>query len=245
VDAVMFHEALHHVIDEHAALGKVFALLRPGGCLSVSGEGSWTPGDRNLERSLDAEMDRYGTLESPFTRPYLRHLLEASGFEDIQFHFGVNGMFPEAQAHVELHQVASAPATAAHMLLAWRPLDGNPRAAALDPGETAAEMTVLTAAWDQGGLEVSVRLRNTGRTLWPSHAPPLRQGVTLALTRHATATDQPEAANRCPLSHSVPPGGETVLHWRFEAPALEGEPCYLRLVAEQAFWFQGGMQVKV
>jgi hypothetical protein len=245
VDAVMFHQALHHVIDEHAALSKVFALLRPGGCLSVSGEGCWTPGDRQLERSLDAEMDRYGTLESPFTRPYLRHVLEATGFEDIQFHLGVNGMFPEAQAHMELHQVASTPAAAAHMLVALRPLNGNPRPAAADPGQTEAEMTVITAAWDQGGLEVRARLRNIGSTLWPTHAPPLRQGVTLALTRHVTETDQPEAANRCPLPHPVPPGSETVLDWRFEAQALEGEPCHLRLVAEQAFWFQGSIRVDV
>ncbi len=245
VDAVMFHEALHHVIDERAALGKVFALLRPGGCLSVSGEGSWTPGDGQLERGLDAEMARYGTLESPFTRPYLRYVLEAAGFEDIQFHLGVNGMFAEAQAHMELHQVAGTPAGAAHVLLARRPMNGDPRPAAADPGLTEAEIAVVTAAWDRGGLVVRVRLRNSGRTLWPSHVPPLRQGVTLALTRHATATDQPEAANRCPLPHPVPPGGETVLDWRFEAQTLEGGPCYLRLVAEQAFWFQGAMRVNV
>ncbi len=244
VDAVMFHEALHHVIDERAAMGKVFALLKPGGCLSVSGEGSWTPGDGQLERGLDAEMARYGTLESPFTRPYLRHVLQAAGFEDIQFHLGVNGMFAEAQAHMELHQVASTPASAAHVLLARRPMAGGLRPAAADPGQTAAEMTIVAAAWDQGGLVVRVRLRNSGRTLWPAHVPPLRQGVTLALTRHATATDQAEAANRCPLPHAVPPGGEAVLDWRFEAQALEGGACYLRLVAEQAFWFQGAQRVR-
>lgn len=245
VDAVMFHEALHHVIDEHAALGKVFALLRPGGCLSVSGEGSWTPGDTQLERSLDAEMARYGTLESPFTRPYLQHVLETVGFEDIRFHLGVNGMFAEAEAHRELHQVASTPAGAAHALLARRPMAGGLRPAAADPGQTAGEIEVLAAAWAQGGLVVRVRLRNTGRTLWPAHVPPSHQGVTLALTRHETATDQPEAANRYPLPQPVPPGGEAVLDWRFEAAALEGEPCYLRLVAEHAFWFPGALRVKL
>ncbi len=245
VDAVMFHEALHHVIDERAALGKVFALLRPGGCVSVSGEGSWTPGDTQLERSLDAEMARYGTLESPFTRPYLRHVLAAAGFEDIQFHLGVNGIFAEAQARMELHQVANTPAAASHALLARRPMAGGLRPAAADPGQTTAEITVVSAAWEQGGLVVRVRLRNTGRTLWPAHVPPMHQGVTLALTRHATATDQMEAANRCPLPQPVPPGGEVVLDWRFEAPALEEGPCYLRLVAEQAYWLQGALRVKL
>jgi ubiquinone/menaquinone biosynthesis C-methylase UbiE len=63
-DAVFFHEALHHIIDEEIALTKVFNSLRPGGSLGVSKEGAWKPGNRQLEEQLDNEMERFGTLKT-------------------------------------------------------------------------------------------------------------------------------------------------------------------------------------
>ncbi len=64
-DAIIFFDSLHHVVDEHTALEKVFSYLKPGGCLGIV-EGAWHPGNKALERQLVKEMDTYGTLENLF-----------------------------------------------------------------------------------------------------------------------------------------------------------------------------------
>ncbi|RPH53434.1 class I SAM-dependent methyltransferase, partial [bacterium] len=87
-DAVLFHAALHHVIDEERGLAQCFRLLRPGGVLGIH-EAAWIPGDRHLEEGLDEEMRRFGTLENPYTAEYLDFLLHRQGFVDIQRYYGV------------------------------------------------------------------------------------------------------------------------------------------------------------
>jgi SAM-dependent methyltransferase len=66
-DAVWFHESLHHMIDEHRALGHCRRVLRPGGVLGVSGDSNWQPHNGAQEAFWEEEMDRFGTLESPYT----------------------------------------------------------------------------------------------------------------------------------------------------------------------------------
>lgn len=246
VDAVMFHEALHHVIDEHVAMRRVFALLRPGGCVGICGEGRWTPGDRTLEAELDAEMSRYGTLESPFTQSYLHHVLRDAGFADIVFHHSINGLFPEGQENKTVRQVANPSIAAANTVIAWRPLPEDAlRAPRPDqaPDRTTGAIEIIAAHWDGAELHARVRLRNTGQTYWPVHRPPAAGGVTLALQGVGDADPAPEAANRCLLPQPVQPGEAIVIEWRFDAAALDRAACRLRLIAEDLFWFPGGTPV--
>jgi SAM-dependent methyltransferase len=246
VDAVMFHEALHHVIDEHEAMRQVFSLLQPGGCLAVCGEGRWNPGDRNSESKLDEEMKRYGTLESPFTQAYLRHLLNETGFSEIVFYHSVNGLFPESQETKMIRDVANPSASAANTVLAWRPLSecasNIPRLTRF-PDRTKAIITLLRTEWNGDYLTVEARLRNSGETYWPIHQPPSTGGVTLALVQDSSAVPPPEAANRYQLPKAVFPGEQVVVNWQFDARGLDKAACRLRLVAEDAFWFPGGVLV--
>ncbi len=71
VDAVLFHEALHHVVDEERGMVQCARVLRRNGVLGVTGEGSWAPGRREMEDTCREEMQRYGTLENPYTAEYL------------------------------------------------------------------------------------------------------------------------------------------------------------------------------
>lgn len=245
VNAVMFHEALHHVIDEAASMRQVFGLLRPGGCIAVCGEGRWNPGDTVLEAGLDEEMRHYGTLESPFTQDYLRHVLQETGFADIVFHHSVNGLFPESAEAMSLGEVANPSSRAANTVLAWKPLAegcGHVPAVTGDQAATAAEIRVDHAAWEDDTLVVGVTLRNAGRTYWPVHEPPTSGGVTLALTEDGSQTD---VADRYPLPRMLLPGQEITIDWRFRAPGHRGKPCRLRLVAEDAFWFTDSAGIDV
>ncbi len=243
VDAVMFHEALHHLIDEHESLGRVFALLRPGGCIAVCGEGRWIPGDIDGESALDKEMKQYGTLESPFTQAYLRHVLDEVGFREIEFYHSVNGLFPAGQETKLLRDVANPSIQAANTVLAWKPLedglDNIPRLTRF-PDRTAAEITLLHDAWAGDYVAVRVRVRNVGETYWPVHQAGSTGGVTLALTQEGAVEPAPEAANRYPLPTRLFPGEDLTLDWQFDMRGLSRGAYRLRLVAEDAFWFPGG-----
>ena len=243
-DAVMFHESLHHVIDEREAIRQVFSLLQPGGCLAVCGEGRWNPGDNDLERQLDDEMKRYGTLESPFTQTYLLHLLQKAGFVEISFYHSVNGLFSESQEHKTIREVANPSLHAANTVLARRPAGKVPRLTGLRE-RTFAQITLLDARRDGVHLAVHVRLRNIGETYWPTYEPPLSGGVTLALTQDNVTAVPPEAANRAPLPRRLLPDEELTFSWRFDVRGLDLTACYLRLVAEDEFWFSGGLLIRI
>jgi SAM-dependent methyltransferase len=93
-DAVLFFESFHHVIDEHSSVRQVARVLRPGGVLCILGDSNWIPGLKAQEDFWVAEMERFGTLESPFTHAYLTELLSTYGFVDIRRHHGVNALVP-------------------------------------------------------------------------------------------------------------------------------------------------------
>ncbi len=54
-DAVLFHDALHHVLDEEVAIERCFRVLKRGGVLGVS-EDAWRPGNRMQESALKEEI---------------------------------------------------------------------------------------------------------------------------------------------------------------------------------------------
>src|SRR5262245_11853724 len=59
-DGILFHESLHHIIDEDAGLSRCFRALVPGGVVGVSGDTVWRPENYLLEEELQIEMDRFG-----------------------------------------------------------------------------------------------------------------------------------------------------------------------------------------
>src|ERR1700688_706916 len=237
-DAVVFHAALHHVVDEQSGLGQCFRLLRPGGVLGVS-EGAWVPGDRFWEEKLDAEMRQFGALENPFTAEYLDFLLRRLGFVDIRRFYAINGLFPAEMGTCTIAKAA-----------AYRPWDGNnltarkpaPYAATtLDPNaRTEAAIEVLESALDRaaGIARLKVRLVNRGDTAWLAESRGAGW-VSIALRRGKPGS--PEVlggASRHRLPRPLPPGDEVVMDLAFRLPADSFEDAwFLDLVNEEVFWF--------
>ncbi|MFH5924324.1 class I SAM-dependent methyltransferase [Roseomonas xinghualingensis] len=93
-DAMLFFESFHHIIDEHTALKNAHRIMKPGAVLCILGDANWNPGHQGQESFWQEEMDRFGTLESPFTHGYLEHALMKNGFVRFQRYHSVNGLVP-------------------------------------------------------------------------------------------------------------------------------------------------------
>jgi 2-polyprenyl-3-methyl-5-hydroxy-6-metoxy-1,4-benzoquinol methylase len=234
-DAVLFHAALHHVIDEDRTLAQCFRLLRPGGVLGVS-EGAWIPGNRTVEEKLEEEMRQYGTLENPFTTEYLDWLLSKHGFVDVKRYHAVNGYFPADMGRLPLEALPGERAHAHNNLTARRPspyplttVDRNAR--------TLAEIQVLESRFDPDGLRLRIRLENRGETAW-LHRAPKPGRVTIALRSGEPGSPTLREPDRHDLPRTVPAGDSIELDLLFRIPEdARDAPWELDLVSEVNFWF--------
>jgi SAM-dependent methyltransferase len=120
-DGVLFFESLHHLADERRAADQTYRILRPGGRLAIVGEFNWKPGDEQQSAILTGEMDRFGTLESPFTHLYLEQVLREAGFVDITRHHGVNGFIPVEREQASVREVSTFSAANQNNYTARRP----------------------------------------------------------------------------------------------------------------------------
>ena len=246
--AILFHEAFHHVIDERKSLSNAFELLREDGCLGISGDSRWIPGKTAQGAAWDfwdKEMSRFGTLESPFTREYLSYLLADAGFEEIQFHHGVNCFVPMENEHLPVWKVATAPADCLNTVTARRPLRCS-RTVDM-PSESSAAIAVKDVTiLGPTALLLTALLTNTGNTAWPNRRVAGSGWVRVALCKRDGNTGAPsrEAGNRVALTSVVLPGETIALHCVFETTGLV-PPYELRMVAEDCFWFKQRTEVAV
>jgi SAM-dependent methyltransferase len=237
-DAVLFHDALHHVVDEEAAMERCFHCLKPGGVLGVS-EDAWRPGNRMQESALEEEMDRFGTHESPFTQAYLDELLTKYGFVDIERYLAVNGFFPSEMGGVTLEDAAQSPASGGNNLTARKPSFKGPTTVDLE-ASTLAKIEIVKREFDEDDRKVrlNIRLTNDGETVWLYRTR--KSGwVTLALrTENLGAPDCREALPRHRLTQNILPGDRITLELDFYLPEdFERYRWYLDLVNEGLFWF--------
>ena len=93
-DAMLFFESFHHIIDEHKSVRDAWRILKSDGCLCILGDSNWHPGNEEQERFWLEEMERFGTLESPFTHQYLEYVLGSNGFTQVTRHHAVNAFIP-------------------------------------------------------------------------------------------------------------------------------------------------------
>jgi hypothetical protein len=219
-DAAALYDTMHHFDNELETLQVVRRTLVPGGQLYIH-EGVKPPPGSEGERNLVAEMERYGTLESPFDPEYLVDVVEQAGFVDVRRLVEVDELidlepagrrrerlfarlFPgRAGTHRALAQASLRPKF--NIVHAFNPIPGGAEAAA----DFLARIA-LDGDWRPDGSELSMRLKvtNVGRAFWPAGRwfPYPKGAVTVApYVADAVGGRERELA-RVALPRSVSPG---------------------------------------
>ena len=91
-DAVVCYDSLHHFEDERAVVRNLSAMTRYGGALFIL-EGDRPEEGSETEEELLEVMRHFETLESPFSRSYLRSLMDEHGLAVVGDYVSVNGLF--------------------------------------------------------------------------------------------------------------------------------------------------------
>jgi hypothetical protein len=235
VNAVLFFDALHHVVDERRTLKLCFDALRPGGVIGIR-EGAWIPGRTAFEDSLREEMQKFGTLENPFTAEYLDSVLAETGFIGITRYVPVNGYFAVECGDMSLPSAADGAPEHLNDLTAFKPTCD--RRLGSTPG---AKIEILAAIQDttRHSLAFNLKLTNTGDTIWQARGASQRGATTVALRRGAVASAQfQESLNRHAIPTTVLPGQSIDMSCEFKIPSHEPlDGWHVYLVCEGAYWF--------
>jgi 2-polyprenyl-3-methyl-5-hydroxy-6-metoxy-1,4-benzoquinol methylase/glycosyltransferase involved in cell wall biosynthesis len=253
-DAVVCYDSLHHFEDERAVLKNLAAMTRYGGSLFILEGDRPEEGSENEEELLEV-MRNFGTLESPFSRGYLRALLDDCGFAVVGDYVSVNGLFARDSLEGGRLRVEPPPV---NYLLCKKVTDGPRRTASSVPDTRKPSRPDARMSFPDGwpreaapGEKMAGRLliENTGDTLWllgtAESAGACMLGVriydeagALVSERHGTP----------PLPRALAPGESAAVRFELKAPHAHGlYTLKLDMVAQHVCWFEerGATPLKV
>jgi len=244
-DGVICYDSLHHFEDERAVIANLSALTAYGGSLFIL-EGDRPPAGSATEDELVEVMRRYGTLESPFSRDYLRALLDEHGFAVVGDYVSVNGLF-ERQS-MEGDRLRVNPPEVNYLLCKKVVAEKGTRASSVPdsrhPGILRARIEALAAAPKQVApgelLSIPVSIENCGDTLWLT-GQSVRAGIVMPAVRvfDGAGSLVIEFHGEPLLPHPVAPGEAMRVKIEYKAPQRSG-PYRLKLdlVDQEVCWFE-------
>jgi SAM-dependent methyltransferase len=229
-DAAILFDTMHHFDDELATLEVIRGTLVPGGQLFIH-EGVLPPKGSAVEQRLIDEMERYGTLESPFDPDYLEEVVVAAGFAEVRRFAEVDELIDLGKGRrlpwrsVVRRRYAAAQYNVVHAL-------NPPYVARLDSaGEWRAEGTQLVC---------EITVTNTGSSLWPvaQRHPFPHSSVTLGPYLPGPQGEHKVELPRVMLPSAPAPGKSVTVELRIPRDAVQGhEAIALDLVQEGVRWF--------
>lgn len=238
-DAAVLYDTMHHFDDEVETLRVIQRTLVPGGRIYIE-EGVRPPPGSEAERSLIAEMEQFGTLESPFDPDYLVAVLEEAGFVDITRFAEVDELFdiadPEAALELLTHRLRYPDM---NTLIAGKPVpvelagEGPSFRGRLEPvGE-------WWASRDGRDLLRRVQITNTGQAFWPAATRfPYPQGSVTIGAYLPDANGERAELPRTALPRSLSPGEDALVDLQIPRAVLEGtSEITVDLVREGLAWF--------
>jgi SAM-dependent methyltransferase len=240
-DAVILYDTMHHFDDELETLAVIRRTLVPGGQLFIH-EGVLPPPGSEGEHNLVAEMERYGTLESPFDPDYLEEVVRQAGFSDVRRLMEVDELVDLSRPRRRfrwrdtLRRAHLQPEY--NVIHAFNPFPGS------SPNEAGAFSALLEpeASWRVDGRELvlAVKVANTGRAFWPAGRwHPFPHGsVTVGPYLPGPYGERDLELQRTTLPRSLSPGDSVTLEVRVLRDQVEGRDAVaVDLVREGVFWF--------
>jgi SAM-dependent methyltransferase len=255
-DAAVLYDTMHHFDNELETLKVVRRTLVPGGQLYIH-EGVKPPPGSEAERNLVAEMERYGTLESPFDPEYLVDVVEEAGFAEVRRLVevdelleleppdrrpGLMGLFSRlGRSDPALTQASRRPTF--NIVHAFNPVPAGEGAAT----DFLARIEAGDGGWRQVGDEWRIRLEvtNDGRAFWPAGRwfPYPKGTVTVAPYVADAEGGRERELVRAALPRSVSPGETVEVELAVRAEDAAGGRVAVDLVREGLAWFsEGGSQ---
>ena len=161
-DAVVLYDAMHHFDDEVETLRTIRGTLAPGGQILIHEGVRPEPGSEG-EQTLIAEMEEFGTLESPFDPDYLVAVVDEAGFAEVRRFAAFDDLLDVSKPEEELERVGERL--------------GNPpmnTVLAVNPGrvDEAFAARIEPGEWRSAGdqLLLPLRVTNDGARYWPDGA---------------------------------------------------------------------------
>jgi SAM-dependent methyltransferase len=244
-DIVICYDSLHHFEDERAVLRNISLMLEEGGLLFVL-EGDRPPTGSATEGELREVMQEYETLESPFSRDYLRELLEEHELALIGDYVSVNGLF---ERELMQGQSLTLQPSAVNYLLCKKLTAQRARQERRIPDSRAPNL--LRARFSTSGewanrlrpgsqLRLSFEVENAGDTLWLTSRSALKGYVRLALKIIDETGRVVDEVHGVPsLPRALAPGERVSLRLAHTAPQAPGSyTLKLDLISQDICWFE-------
>jgi SAM-dependent methyltransferase len=237
-DAAILYDTMHHFDNEVETLEVIRRALVPGGQLFIH-EGVLPPKGSPGEERLIEEMQRYGTLESPFEPEYLEEVVERAGFVQLRRFAEVDELVDLSSAHGRFRGLGalrrSRPEPEYNVIHARNP-------SANDHDEAYAAQLEARGSWRVDGehIVLDVEVTNTGWASWsPAQWYPFPNGsVTLGPYWPGPTGEREVELDRITLPRPLAPGDSAMVELRVPRAAAAGRDAIaLDLVREGMFWF--------
>jgi len=249
-DAAVLYDTMHHFDNELETLEVIRRTLVPGGQLYIH-EGVKPPPGSEGERNLLEEMERFGTLESPFDPEYLVSVVEQAGFVNVRSLVEVDELVdvakPERRRDRLLERLVPDRLRARALgQAALRPEFNivhalNPLAAGAGEGGEFEARIETDEDWEPAGDELRLRLlvTNSGHAFWPAGRwyPYPAGSVTLGMYVLGPQQERGRELGRTTLPRSVSPGETVIVELRVPPEELERGTLAVDLVREGVHWF--------
>ena len=233
-DAAILYDAMHHFDDEVETLRVIRRTLVPGGRIFIH-EGVRPEPDSQGEQELIAEMEQYGTLESPFDPAYLVDVVGEAGFTQVTRFAAVDDLLDVSAEEDELRRVETLMKfPPMNTVIAFNPL----RAGTEDPVAEFAALIETTGSWIEDGdhLTLRVTVTNAGRAFWPAGLGTAYGIVTLG--PYVPANGGRVELPRQGLPRSLSPGESVEVDVHVARSVIEGAPeIGIDAVREGISWF--------
>ena len=165
-DAAILYDAMHHFDDELETLRVIRRTLVPGGRIFIHEGVRPEPGSEG-EQELIAEMEAYGTLESPFDPDYLVDVVGKAGFTQVTRFAAVDDLLDVSAEDEELRRVETRlKYPPMNTVIAFNPLpaDSEGQVRPSRPGSRRRDRGSRTVITSRCRLTVT----NAGRAFWPA-----------------------------------------------------------------------------